>query len=117
MARNGRGRATLIIERVNDAEDHLCTALSALRLEYLMTFIRKHRLQAEIDYDVNQDIPGEFTVFITLSPEEMVMLLEAAYYAGLGHFYVELEEGANEALFDRIKQFEVAYIESKEVFK
>jgi len=113
MVRSGRGCATLIIERVNDAEDHLSTALSALRLEYLITFIRKHQLRAEIDYDFNQDIPGEFTVFITLSPEEMVMLLEAAYYTGLGHFYVELDEGVDESLFDRVKQFEVVCIEKK----
>jgi len=107
MTRNRGGRATLIIERINDAEDHLRTAFSALRLEYMMALIRKHRLRAEIDYGTLE----ETTVFITLSPKEMVTLLEEAYYAGLGNFFVELGGDVDEALFDHVRQFEVVCIE------
>lgn len=104
-----KAKATLFIERVTDPGDHLLTALSCLRLQYVLELAKDLGIEAEPEYDIDRH---SYTVSIGASPEEIEKLLEAAYEAGLGNFDVQLEDTdeEDEVIFDQIKQLEVARI-------
>ncbi|HHW19470.1 MAG TPA: hypothetical protein GXX30_11380 [Firmicutes bacterium] len=105
----GKAEATLFIERVTDPGNHLLTALSCLRLEYVLQLAKDLGIEAEPEYDIGRH---DYTISIEASPEEISRLVQAAYEAGLGNFDVQLEDAGpdEEAIFDQVKQLEVTRV-------
>lgn len=104
MDKSKEGMATLTIHRIDNLYDQVLTALSALRLEYVLRLAKELGIEAQPEYDIDRH---SYSVDITGPVSKIVELVEACYDVGLANFDVMLEDENDDVKFDRIMQLGV----------